>query len=81
MNKNDIRVVVNELRKGTHYPGVEDTPLYGIGLSDFETGKFVRKEAIVNFLNWQCGRFDGTLDEEELTNCVSLFKEKHIIMV
>lgn len=81
MTKTEIHTVVNEIRKGKRYEGVEDTPLHGLALKDFESGKYVRKEAIVNFLNWQCGRFDGTIDEEELQNCISLFKEKRVIMV
>ena len=81
MTKKEISIVADEFRRHIHYPDIDDTPLYGLGLPDFEKGKYVRKEVVVNFLNWQCGRMDGTVDEEEFENCISLFKEKKVVMI
>lgn len=81
MTKQDIKIVVDELRKGVHYPEVDDTPLHGLALPDFEKGKIVRKEVIVNFLNWQTAFLGGGFDEEELTQDISLLKQKRVVMV
>jgi len=80
MNKAEIKIVTNELREGKTYPGVDTDPLLGLALSDFETGKYVRKEVIVNFLNWQCMYIFGGIDDDELTNCLHLLK-KRVVMV
>lgn len=81
MTKAEIKVVVEDLRNHKTYPGVETEPLCGLALSDFPFGKYVRKEVISNFLNWQCAYLDGTFDEPELDNCLQLLKKKRIIMV
>lgn len=81
MTKQDMRVVVDELRLHKTYPEVDDTPLEGLALRDFPYGKHVRKECVVKFLNWQCLRLDGTIDEEELTQDMFLLKKKRVIMV
>jgi hypothetical protein len=81
MNKNEIKLVVDELRKGITYPGVETDPLHGCGLSDFPIGKHVRKEVIVNMLNWQCIYLNGNIDETELDNMIDILKSKKIIMI
>jgi hypothetical protein len=80
MTKRDVKILIDELRAGKSYPEVDEGSLYGLALPDFPFGKIVRKEAIVKFLNWQCGRFDGTIDEEELENCIQLFYMKKVIM-
>ena len=82
MNKKDMKVVVNELRNDVSYPGVEDTPLHGLSLPDFPMGKAVRKEAIVQFLRWQCVYIFGDgIDENELSDMLYLLKEKKVVMV
>lgn len=80
MTKKDVKILMEELRARKTYPEVDDGSLYGLALADFPFGKVVRKEAIVKFLNWQCGRFDGTIDEEELEECIRLFYIKKVIM-
>ncbi len=80
MTKQDVLVVVKELRENVIYEDVDDSPLHGLGLNDFSVGKYVRKEAIVKFLNWQCRYLGGGIDENELENCISLLKQKKVIM-
>ena len=81
MNKKEIKLVVDELRKGITYPGVETDPLHGCGLIDFPKHKAVRKEVIVNMLNWQCRYLNGYIDEYELDTMIEIFKIKKIIMI
>jgi hypothetical protein len=81
MNKSEIKIVVEELRQGTSYPDVDISPLTGCGLSDFPLMKMIRKEVIVMHLRWQCLFLNGNIDEEELDNCLQIFKHKKIIMV
>ena len=53
MKISDLKIVVDELRAGKTYADISSVeaiaditaPLDGIGLPDFEKGKFVRKEA------------------------------------
>ena len=63
MTKNEIKEVVDEMRQHKTYPDVSTEPLFWFALSDFPTGKFVRKEVIVNMLNWQCACLDGSFDD------------------
>ena len=81
MTKQDVKVVVDEVRKGVQYPDVDDTPLHGLALPDFPYGKHVRKEVIVRFLNWQSCYIGGGIDEVELTEDLRLLKQKKVIMV
>ena len=81
MTKAEIKEVVNDLRNSKTYPGVDTEPLYGLGLSDFTKGKYVRREVISNFLNWQCMFLNGEIDEKELDNCLFLLKNKKVVMV
>ncbi len=81
MTKNDVIVLVNELRENVMYPDADDVPLHGLGLPDFQKGKHIRKEAIVKFLNWQCRYLGGGFDEEELTECLRLLKVKRVVMI
>jgi hypothetical protein len=81
MTKAEIKEVVDDLRKHKTYPGVDTTPIHGLGLSDFPKGKYIRREVISNFLNWQCMLFNGNIDEEELDNCLFLLKDKRVMMV
>jgi hypothetical protein len=81
MLKIEMKIVVDELRNHKYYENIDIVPLFGIGLSDFPKGKYVTKEAIVNFLGQQCRYFNGGIDENELTNCLFLLKEKRVIMV
>jgi hypothetical protein len=81
MNKGELKIVVDELRNGTSYPEVDISPLSGCGLHDFPFGKIIRKEVIVMHLRWQCLFFNGKIDEEELCNCLEIFKWKKVIMV
>jgi len=81
MTKADIVEVVNDLRNGKTYPGVDTSPLLGLALSDFPKRKIVRKEVISNLLNWQCMLLNGNIDENELVDCISWLKEKKVVMV
>ena len=81
MLKAEIKIVVDELRDNKYYENHDIGPLFGIGLSEFVKGKYVSKEAIVNFLGQQCKYFNGGIDEEELTNCLFLLKQKQVIMI
>ena len=81
MTKKEIKEVVNELRAGISYPDTDISPLIGCGLSDFPLKKMIRKEVIVMHLRWQCLFLNGNIDEEELCNCIEIFKDKKIIIV
>jgi hypothetical protein len=81
MNKNDCIIVVDELRNNISYPDVEISPLSGCGLPDFPIGKMIRKEAIVMHLRWQCKYLNGDIDEEQLSEELSILKSKKVIMV
>lgn len=81
MTKNEIKEVVDDLRNGKTYPGVDTSPIFGIGLSDFPKGKFIRKEVISNYLNWQCMMLNGNIDEAELDECLFCLKDKKVVMV
>jgi len=81
MTKNDLQTLVNELREGACYLNVDTAPLHGCGLPDFEKGKMIRKEVLVQFLRWQCLMMNGNIDEEELCECLAIFKEKKIMML
>ena len=81
MTKNEIKEVVDDLRNGKTYPGVDTSPLCGIALSDFPKGKIVRKEVISNMLSWQCQLLNGEIDENELVDCIGWLKEKRVVMV
>ena len=81
MLKAEMKLVVDELRDHIYYENHDIEPLFGIGLPGFEKGKYVAKEAIVNFLALQCRYFNGGIDEEELSNCLYLLKEKQVIMI
>jgi len=81
MTKADVKEVVDDLRNGKTYPGVDTTPLLGLALDDFPKGKFVRKEVISNMLNWQCQLLNGEIDEQELDDCLTWLKQKKVVMV
>jgi len=81
MTKSEIKEVVDDLRNHVTYPNVSTEPLHGLGLDDFPYGKYVRREVISNFLNWQCACLDGSFDEPELDNCIWLLKNKRVVMV
>lgn len=81
MTKKDFQAVVDDLRNGTSYPGVDISPLSGCGLSDFPLRKIIRKEAIVMHLRWQCLFLNGNIDEEELCNELELLRTNKVIMV
>lgn len=81
MNKSEIKIVVDELRENKSYPEVDISPMSGCGLSDFPSGKIIRKEAIVMHLRWQCMFLNGNIDEEELSYELQLLKTNKIIMV
>ena len=81
MTKADIKILMNELRQGKTYEDVEDTPLHGLALDDFPDRKTVRKEAIVQFLNWQTRCLNGTIDEEALVEHIALLQAKKVVMV
>jgi hypothetical protein len=81
MTKADIKEVVDDLRNGKTYSGVDTSPLFGLALDDFPKGKYVRKEVISNLLNWQCMLLNGEIDEEELDNTLTWLKEKRVVMI
>lgn len=81
MTKKEIQTIVNELRDNISYPGIDISPLLGCGLSDFPLKKMIRKEVIVMHLRWQCLFINGNIDEEELSNCLEILKDKKVIMV
>lgn len=81
MNKQDMIIVTNELRDNVTYPGVGIESLSGCGLSDFPHNKPVRKEAIVMHLRWQCIYLNGAIDEEQLSQELTILKKKNIIMI
>ena len=81
MNKNELSKVTRELKDGVSYPGIDISPLTGCALSDFPLRKIVSKEAIVMHLRWQCLFLNGNIDEEELSNCLHILKDKKVIMV
>ena len=81
MNKRDQKILMDELRAGKTYDGVDTEVLYGCGLPEYEGNKGIAKEVLVNFLNWQCRYLNGGLDYEEMENCFAIFKHKRIIMI
>ncbi len=81
MTKAEIKEVVDDLRNGKTYSGVDTSPLLGLALGDFPKGKFVRKEVISNLLNWQCQLLNGEIDENELDDTLRWLKEKRVVMV
>lgn len=81
MTKPEIKKVVTDLRNGVTYDNISTEPLFGIGLSDFPKRKYVRKEVITNFLNYQCMNIDGSIDEPELENCLFYLKDKKVVMI
>jgi len=90
VTKQELKVVVDDLRSGKSYwaeetgaEGLMDlmAPLEGLALPDFQKGKMVRRETVVAFLRWQALRFNGTVDEEELSECLGLLKQKQVILV
>lgn len=81
MTKNEIKLVVDELREGKSYPDTDISPLSGCRLIDFPIGKIIRKEVIVMHLRWQALYLNGKIDEEELSSCLEIFKSKKVIMI
>ncbi len=81
MTKKELQIVTRELKEGISYSNIDTSPLYGCGLPDFPLRKMVSKEVIVMHLKWQCLNLNGTIDEEELTNCLEILKRKKVIMV
>ena len=81
MTKDEIKTVVDELREGKSYEGVDISPLLGCGLADFPKGKIIRKEVIVMHLRWQAVYLNGLIDEEELCINLEIFRDKRVIMV
>ena len=81
MNTVELKLVVDEMREGKHYPNIDASPLDGIGLPYFDLNKQVSKEVIVNFLREHCFRSVGIVDDEELVSCLYLLKKKKVIMV
>jgi hypothetical protein len=81
MTKRDMKILMDELRAGSQYPGTDDSALRGIALRDFPFGKFIRKEAIVHFLVSQCMYMNGKIDEEELDRCFTLLYMKKVKMI
>lgn len=81
MTKQEIKLVVDELRSGESYPDVSIAPLTGCGLSDFPKRKHIRKEVIVQHLRWQCLFLNGNIDEEELCYNLEILKDKKVIMI
>jgi hypothetical protein len=80
MNKKEIKIVVDELRANKRY-GTDTNILDGCGLSDFPKRKMVRKEVIVDFLQYQCRYLNGGIDEEELSSNIETLKVKKVIMI
>lgn len=80
MNKKEIKLVVDELRANKRY-GTDTNILDGVGLSDFQKRKVVRKEVIVDFLQYQCRYLSGGIDEEELGSCIESLRFQKVIMV
>lgn len=81
MNKADLKIVVDEFREGKSYPETDISPLSGCGLPNFPLKKVVRKEVIVMHLRWQAMYLNGKTDEEELSSCLQILKDKKVIMV
>ena len=84
MTKKEISTVVRELQENRYYdsyPSGGGDFLFGVGLSDFPLRKMVPKEAIVNFLSYQCRQLNGKVDTDELENCINYLTEKKVIMV
>lgn len=81
MTKQDLKILVDELRNDVSYPDVDTSPLFGCGLPEFPKRKIVRKEALLMHLRWQCIFLNGNIDEEELCYNLEIFKDKKIIMV
>lgn len=81
MTKQDLKILVDELRNDVSYPDVDTSPLFGCGLPEFPKRKIIRKEALLMHLRWQCLFLNGNIDEEELCTNLQIFKDKRIIMV
>lgn len=85
MTKSESKRLVRALESGENprpdwyenNPGLLE-PLCGLGLPDFPKGKSVSFEVALYFLRWQCLMLNGNIDEQELSNCLELFKEKKV---
>jgi len=80
MTKQEIKQIVDDLRANKHYK-TDTSILDGIGLPDFPKSKIVRKEVIVDFLQWQCRYLNGGINEEELSDCIEALKFHKVIIV
>lgn len=81
MTKNDVQIVVSELKDGVSYPDVDISPLTGCGLPDFPDRKFVSKEVVVSHLRWQCLQFNGEIDENQLSEEIAVLRAKRVVMI
>lgn len=81
MTKEEIKIVVDELREGKYYNEIDISPMSGCGLPNFKKGKMIRKEVIVMHLRWQCININGDINEVELSYELQLLKDNKIIMV
>lgn len=81
MNKKELKIVTRELKDGKSYPDADIWVFDGFGLPDYPKGKAISKEAIVQMLRYQTIQLNGSIDEEELSNCLYLLKAKQVIMV
>ena len=80
MNKDQIKLIMDEMRLRKDYPGTDLEPLFGLALSSFPKDLWVTKECIVQSLRWHSLNFDGSINEFMLNEFINLLKIKRVNM-
>lgn len=82
MTKSEFKQAVELAKLGSNGYGknVDDSILFGCGLSDFNYPVYVTIKQVAKFINWQAMQFNGEFDAIELDNCAHIAKKKFQII-
>jgi uncharacterized protein with von Willebrand factor type A (vWA) domain len=78
MTKGELTLAVSLAKNGT-YNQVDIDIFDGYGLEGFEP-VHCTLDAVARLINWQCVRFDGSFDSEELDTIARVGKRKFLIL-
>lgn len=79
MTKEQFSAALAIARSDRDLSTVDDSILYGCGLSDFQPVT-VTIEPVAKMLRWQCLQFNGEIDQNELNNMKSIFRRKVFVV-
>ena len=82
MTKVEIKKVVSDFLKGKTDRSItfDDVYLQMAGCYYWDCKRYIRRAMLGRFLDFQCRRFNGTIDDVELENSCVIFSRK-VIMV